>query len=119
MTTHTVIAELPLKIVSEANQRECWQVVSRRKKAHRDTARYILQKHARPMNGGAVTVTLKRIGARLLDSDNLQSGFKAVRDGVADWLGIDDGSPRMTWRYEQEIGKRGVWFATVKAEWET
>jgi hypothetical protein len=36
-----------------------------------------------------------------LDGDNLQSGFKAVRDGVADWLGVDDGSQLLDWQYRQ------------------
>jgi hypothetical protein len=36
-----------------------------------------------------------------LDGDNLQSGFKAVRDGVADWLGVDDGSGLIDWQYCQ------------------
>jgi P2-related tail formation protein len=39
-----------------------------------------------------------------LDGDNLQSGFKAVRDGVADWLGIDDGSQLVEWEYRQRPG---------------
>ena len=36
-----------------------------------------------------------------LDGDNLQSGFKAVRDGVADWLGVDDGHHLVDWQYKQ------------------
>jgi hypothetical protein len=36
-----------------------------------------------------------------LDGDNLQSGFKAVRDGVADWLGVDDGNSLVDWQYAQ------------------
>ena len=27
--------------------------------------------------------------------------FKATRDGVADWLGVDDGDKRLSWRYAQ------------------
>jgi len=29
----------------------------------------------------------------------------AVRDGVADAIGIDDGSARIEWKYAQEKGK--------------
>ena len=51
------------------------------------------------------TVTLTRIAPRKLDCDNLRGALKAVRDGVADWLGVDDGSERITWKYAQERGK--------------
>ena len=46
------------------------------------------------------TVTLIRIskpgatGWQRLDSDNLHGALKHVRDGVADYLGIDDGDQR-------------------------
>jgi hypothetical protein len=54
----------------------------------------------------------------VLDDDNLASGFKAARDGVADWLGIDDGSPRLSWRYGQRKSKPGEYAAEVSVEWE-
>ena len=54
---------------------------------------------------GTVAITLTRIAPRVLDTDNLASAMKAVRDGVADALGVDDGSSRLTWRYAQEKGK--------------
>ena len=50
------------------------------------------------------TILLTRIAPRRLDSDNLQSALKHVRDAVATWLGIDDGSDRLTWEYSQERG---------------
>lgn len=37
---------------------------------------------------------------RRLDDDNLRAGMKAVRDGVADALGVDDGSDRVRWEYD-------------------
>ena len=49
-------------------------------------------------------ITLTRIAPRTLDDDNLAAGFKATRDRVADWLGVDDGDKRLTWRYAQERG---------------
>ena len=60
------------------------------------------------MNGKSLVVTLTRIGARKLDSDNLARSMKAVRDGIADALGIDDGSDRIEWKYAQEKGKYAV-----------
>lgn len=49
-------------------------------------------------------MTLTRIAPRELDGDNLQSSLKACRDGVADWLGVDDRDPRVTWSYAQRRG---------------
>lgn len=48
---------------------------------------------------------LKNKAARMLDSDNLAGAFKAVRDGVAEAMGIDDGSERLEWRYAQTQGE--------------
>lgn len=53
-----------------------------------------------------------------LDGDNLQSGFKATRDGVADWLGINDGSPRLQWSYYQRQGLPKQYAAEVVVMWE-
>ena len=100
-----IAVTLPIHIVSEANAREHWRIVAKRKASHREIARTMLQKYARP-NPQPITVVLTRIGKKTLDDDNLQSGFKATRDGVADWLGIDDGSLLLTWRYAQEKGKQ-------------
>lgn len=45
----------------------------------------------------AITVAAK--GGRLADGDNLQSQLKAVRDAVAAWIGVDDGSADYEWVY--------------------
>jgi hypothetical protein len=51
-------------------------------------------------------VTLTRVApSNGLDGDNLQGSLKACRDGVADWLKVDDRDPRVTWLYEQRRGK--------------
>lgn len=115
MTAQIICMELPLRIISEANSRDHWCISSKRKKLHRTTARVMLQQHLRPMSPSAVEVTLTRCGPRKLDDDNLASGFKAVRDGVADWLGIDDGDERMTWRYQQRKSK--AYAAEVAISW--
>lgn len=56
-------------------------------------------------------VTLTRIypaGRRRFDGDNLQFGFKAMRDGIADWLEVNDGSDRLHFVYAQEPGQDHV-----------
>jgi hypothetical protein len=54
-----------------------------------------------------LTVTITRIAPRKLDCDNLVGSAKACRDGVADWLGVDDRTSRsgVVWAYDQ--GKKG------------
>lgn len=61
-----------------------------------------------------ITITMCRVSARKLDDDNLAGAFKAVRDGVADWLGIDDGSPLLRWVCEQRRGAVGERAVTIE-----
>ncbi len=73
-----------------------------------------------------ITLTRVYVGHYALDDDNLRATFKHVRDGIADWLGVDD-SPRsgIEWRYEQmrwcataaTIAGFGIIAPSVKAEW--
>lgn len=54
-----------------------------------------------------VRVTLTRLGSKRLDSDNLATAFKACRDGIADWLGCDDGDEsKVRWAYQQKPSYR-------------
>jgi hypothetical protein len=48
------------------------------------------------------TVMLSRVAPRKLDDDNLRGALKAVRDGVADALGLDDRHPLIEWHYAQD-----------------
>lgn len=102
--------ELPLKIESVANLREHWAKRARRAKAHREAA-IAVPKHDLPC-----VVTLTRIAPRMLDDDNLRSGFKNLRDGVADRLGVKDNDPRVTWRYAQRSEKPKYYAAIVEIE---
>ncbi|MGL4648999.1 MAG: hypothetical protein ACRC1H_06310, partial [Caldilineaceae bacterium] len=72
----------------------------------------------RPITDGKIKINLIRLAPRVLDGDNLQSGFKATRDGVADWLGIDDGSSRLSGEYGQEHGASNEYAAIVRVEWD-
>jgi hypothetical protein len=98
-----IAATLPLRIESTPNKREHWAAKARRTSLHRTTAHYALKENLAP-RWSRIKVRLIRVAPRAMDSDNLAAGFKAVRDGVADWLGIDDGSDRVVWEYAQTKG---------------
>lgn len=90
---------LPLRLPSVANLREHWSKRARRAKQHRMAA------FAVPRSPLPCTVLLTRVGPRALDDDNLRSACKALRDGIADRLGVKDNDPRIKWEYEQDTGR--------------
>jgi hypothetical protein len=56
-------------------------------------------------------VTLTRYSAKKPDDENSSHSLKAVRDAVADWLGVDDGDEtKVRWRYRRAAG----WVACVR-----
>lgn len=110
MKAHALVVEIPIRIVSVANLSEHWTVKSKRTKAHRMAA-IVVPKHELPCR-----VTLLRVAPRTLDGDNLQGAFKALRDGIADRLGVADNDPRVTWQYQQAKGKPKEYTAFVILE---
>lgn len=95
---------IPLKTVSGMNAREHWRKRARRVKAEREAVGWVVATVKPPKL--PCTVTLTRLApSNGLDSDNLQSSQKAVRDALAQWLGIDDKSPLVTWKYDQRRDK--------------
>jgi hypothetical protein len=104
--------EIPIKTISEANARGHWSKRAKRARAQRKMAGMItsseLVRHLcdNPMDNMTLfRIKLTRIGKGRMDSDNLAGAMKAIRDGIAEAIGIDDGDPRMTWDYAQETGK--------------
>lgn len=115
---------LPIRLENCLNAREHWSKRHKRNREQRSLTHLVLsgQRHWRDfwleagryrlVEGSVcgpprhIVVTITRIAPRKLDrEDNLNASGKPVRDGVADWLGVDDGSDRVTWRYTQERGK--------------
>lgn len=99
-----VVVTFPCRTVSGMNVREHWAVKAARAKKHRGET-YLQLRCAALGYELPCTVTLIRIAPRPLDGDNLQASLKNVRDGVADWLKVDDRDLRVTWKYEQRRGK--------------
>lgn len=102
----TLEAVFDIETKSEANLREHWAKKSRRIKGQRRTA-FLLCRAKFGIIALAVpsstkySIELTRITPRILDDDNLRGALKAVRDGIADWIGIDDGSNQLEWIYSQ------------------
>lgn len=100
-----IVLTLPIKTVSEPNQRGHWAVKHRRTAPQRAVVDLALRALVRGI-AFPLVVLLTRIAPRALDpGDNLNCSMKGVRDGVADALGINDRDARVTWEYAQRRGK--------------
>ena len=106
-----------MRILSTANRREHHMEKARRaRKAMADTGMMLLAASGRPPWDSSI-VEMTRIAPRPQDSDNLAHSFKAQRDAVALYLGVDDGdTDRLLFVYRQE---RGDWAARIEImEWD-
>lgn len=104
---------LPIKTVAGLNAREHWRARSRRVKAERLTAGLAV-KASLAGDPRPCTVTMTRLSFGTLDEDNLQGAAKAIRDGIADAIGVPDNDPAIEWRYAQERCKRGEFGVRVQ-----
>lgn len=95
---------MPIRVVSEANGRDHWRVKSKRVRGQRLAVAHYLPA-LKPDWRYPVRVTLHRLGIRELDNDNLAGAFKAVKDAVAEWLGMDDADKRVEWSWSQTTGR--------------
>lgn len=108
----SVTLAVPCRVVSEPNRRDHWTVKRRRAEIQDTAAAKAISES--PLAGwigcrGRLVVTWTRLYAgRAMDDDNLRGAFKGLRDWLANWLGVDDGDPRVEWRYEQRAGTPGV-----------
>jgi hypothetical protein len=81
------------------NSRAHWAAKHRIAKHERTTAGGLLLKFKRPRP--PLVVTLIRCSTGWPDSDQAVTSMKHVRDGVADFLGVDDGHDGITWNVER------------------
>ena len=115
----SIEVDLPIRIHSEMNSRDHWRVVRKRAKEHHQAVFYTLVPFRNLLkliadSGERIVVTFTRLGPGRLDSDNLESGFKFVRDEVAKMLDFDDRHDRYVWNYQQEYSR--TYSARVKVE---
>lgn len=110
---------LPLKLGRGQNDRGHWSKKYKKAKSEKDSACLMCRSTlamagVRPSFPAIVTMT--RHSAGHLDTDNLAGAFKAVRDGIALALGIDDGGTLVEWRYDEAKVKRRDFGVSVKIE---
>ena len=115
--THNITITAPIKTISEANRKDYWRARAKRAKKQRIDAYWAVRSSGFEFKDGKLAfsaghekliITLTRYGKRTMDDDNLACALKAVRDGVADAIGLDDGDQRIEWRYQQRIGDYAV-----------
>lgn len=100
-----IVVRLPLVTRNESNQHQHWRLRAARSKAARAWAAAVVRPVFARCGAPRWVVLLERVAPRQLDDgDNLSSSLKAVRDGVADALGIDDRSDAVSWLYTQSKG---------------
>ena len=101
-----VVFEVPVRLISESNQREHWRARHKRKKDQQEMVSAAWPRRARVSLPCVVTLT--RVGPKRLDSDNLAGSFKHCQDFLAKLLKVDDGDvANVMWQYKQEpVGKR-------------
>lgn len=104
---------IPIATVNPLNRREHWTVRAKRVRMERLSARLALhglfRRGVPPQPPYAVTLT--RRCTRKFDSDAVPAALKAIRDEIANLLGVTDGpnDHRVTWVYaDQEKGTPGV-----------
>lgn len=89
---------------STPNLREHWAARAKRAKGQRAAGKGLMVDWLKDFAPPRIRVVLIRQAPRKLDSDNLAAAMKSYRDGVADALRIDDGSPLVVWEYTQQKG---------------
>ena len=108
--------ELDIQTVSEANRHEHWRRRQQRAKHQRQATFYgLLARWGPSQLTLPLHITLTRIAPRpIRDTDNLESCFKHVRDGIADYLKIDDSNPLVIWGpHGQERGAPKTYYVVV------
>lgn len=114
----SIYTTVALRTRSESNSRDHWRKKAARVAEQRNVVRMRLAKHVRDCDlTPPCKVTLTRFApSNGLDDDNLRGALKAVRDGVADALGIDDRDARVRWEYEQRRAKPKAWAVGIRIE---
>ncbi|HEX4934640.1 MAG TPA: hypothetical protein VFV33_15730 [Gemmatimonadaceae bacterium] len=104
----TTVAIPGLRLDVTPNARLHWATRARRVKLQRSITALALASQRRALPEFPVVVTITRCSPGTMDDDNAVASAKAVRDAIADVLGVDDRDPRVTWRVLQRRAPWGV-----------
>lgn len=97
--------QYPCRTVSALNAREHPMARARRVKRERLNAWLSLRQATADRPALPLAITVTRIAPRALDRhDNLGASLKPTIDGIADFLGVADNDPRVTFKTAQERG---------------
>lgn len=94
-----------LRLTNGANAREHWATKARRAKRERGLILRALLASGVRVPRGPWSVEITRIAPRRMDSDGATIAAKHLRDGVADWLAVDDGADAVTFAVDQRKGE--------------
>lgn len=104
------------RLVSGMNAHEPHFVRHRRVELERMTVRAALGL-CPPAPPFPLVVTVTRVAPGVLDTDNLASAAKTLRDMVAWWLGVDDGKAerdgRVLWQVAQRKAGKGAYHTEI------
>jgi hypothetical protein len=103
---------IAMRIVSEANQRNRWEQI-RRKKAQSEAVALHLMTVPKPALPCVVKMTIYT--RKMFDDDNRVNSCKAVRDTIAKWLGVDDKTDGM-FVVKQELAPAGCWGLRIECD---
>lgn len=103
--------KIPLRTGNGQNNREHFRVAAKRAKAEREAVLWALKPSVLPSMPCTVLLTRVAPSNGLDQHDNLRGALKHCVDAIADWFGIKDNDPRMTWEYAQA---RGPWAVQIE-----
>ena len=102
---------VPVETVSELNRRDHWSKKYRRAKQQKEITTLFLRasRFDKSELKSPFVVRMTRVApGQIKDSDNLASATKAIRDAVANFLGVDDSDlsevSDVSWIVRQERG---------------
>lgn len=109
--------EMPVRCLSLANRRGHWSKHSTSDQEVKGIAEIMARQALNGIEAEfPILFRLTRYGPNALDSDNLATSMKYVRDGICVALGIDDRSTRLKWRHAQETGPYRVVVEVFESE---
>ena len=108
-----ITVDIPIRTARGLNSREHHFVRHARNRKEKEAVGWYLRQRQKP-HTPCVILLIRIAPSEGLDDDNLQGSLKAVRDAVAEWLGVDDKLRHVVaYEYLQERGPE--W--GVRIEW--